>query len=94
VLIIPLLKVKYFSLGDYFSTGLCHNPSYVWRGLWGVKDYLLCGFKSSKSSGENIPKCGISHGCLMPGRIFPVSQQQLTWPNITLSELLASHAKQ
>jgi hypothetical protein len=55
VLIIPLLKVKYFSLGDYFSTGLCHNPSYVWRGLWGVKDYLLCGFKSSKSSGENIP---------------------------------------
>jgi len=33
VLITQLLKNKYFPLGDYFSAGLCQNPSYVWCGL-------------------------------------------------------------
>jgi len=32
-LITQLLKDKYFPLGDYFSAGLCQNPSYVWCGL-------------------------------------------------------------
>jgi len=54
---------------------------------------LSCGFKLSIGSDENTPLWNQPwlHDA---GRIFPVSQQQLAWPNITLSELLASHAKQ
>jgi len=43
-LITQRLKAKYFPLGDHFSAGLGHNPSYVWRGLLRAKDVLRRGF--------------------------------------------------
>jgi len=54
-LITWLLKTKYSPLGDYFSSGLGHNPGYVWRGFQSAKDVLRCGFKCSIGSGTNIP---------------------------------------
>jgi hypothetical protein len=42
-----LLKAKDFTLNDYVSVGLGHNPSYVWCELWSVKDVLRCEFKWS-----------------------------------------------
>ena len=43
ILITQLLKAKYFPLDDYFSACLCHNPCYVWHGLWSAKDDLQHG---------------------------------------------------
>ena len=46
-LIIKLLKAKYYPRSDYFGAAADHNPSYVWRGLWKVKEMVRRGFQWS-----------------------------------------------
>jgi len=53
-LITKLLKAKYFPHSDYFSASIGHNPSYVWRSFWSVRNYLKRGLKWSIGMGETI----------------------------------------
>jgi len=39
-LVTKLLKAKYYPRSDYFGVAVGHNPSYVWRGLWKVKEMV------------------------------------------------------
>jgi len=50
-----LFKAKYFLRNDYFGASIGHNPSYVWRSIWSVKDVIRRGFQWSIGTGELIP---------------------------------------
>ena len=53
-LITKLFKAKYFLNSDYFTARVGHNPSYVWKSLWSVKDVVRNGFKWSIGTGTRI----------------------------------------
>jgi hypothetical protein len=53
-LITRLFKARYFSNTDYLATSPSHNPSFVWRSLYNVKDVIRSGFKWSIWGDANI----------------------------------------
>jgi len=86
-LITHLLKAKYFPRVDYYGAIIDHNPNYVLRSSWSVKDVIRQGFQWSISMGERIPLW--DHNWLRNSeRILPRTQHYLEWPHITVSNLL------
>ena len=69
-LVTRLLKAKYFPQGDYFGAGIGHNPSYVWRSIWSVKDVIRRGLHWCIGTGERIPVCDhpwlFNAECMLP----------------------------
>jgi len=92
-LITWLLKAKYFSKGDYYVVVIGHNPNYVWRSIWSVKVVIRRGFQWSIGTGATIPVW--DHPSLRNvDCIFPITDQHLEWPHISVSNLLITHQKQ
>jgi hypothetical protein len=48
-----LFKAKYFNKCDFLDK-IGHNPSYVWRNIWGAKRVVSEGYKWSIGSGTDI----------------------------------------
>jgi len=46
--------MKKTSPGHYLAASPGHNPSFVWRSLWNVKDVIRSSFKWSLGDGANI----------------------------------------
>lgn len=40
-----VLKARYFKNVDFIDANKGHDPSHVWRSIWGVKSLLLDGLK-------------------------------------------------
>lgn len=53
-LVAKMFKAKYFPNGDYLSSELGTNPSYVWRGLWGAKWVVRRGARWRVGDGFDI----------------------------------------
>lgn len=55
IIVTRLFKAKYFSKCDFLDSRCGHNPSYVWRSIWGARNVVKAGYKWSIGSGLNIP---------------------------------------
>ncbi|XP_021719982.1 uncharacterized protein LOC110687662 [Chenopodium quinoa] len=53
-LIFKVLKAKYFKNGNFLSSHRGHDPSFVWRSIWGVKLILLDGLRWRVGDGGKI----------------------------------------
>lgn len=49
-----VLKAKYFKHGDFLSSCRGHDPSFVWRSIWGAKSILLDDLKWRVGDGSKI----------------------------------------
>ena len=47
-----MFKEKYFPLGDYLSSNLGSNPSFVWNSIWSAKEVVRLGYRMRIRSGE------------------------------------------
>ena len=91
-LITNLLKAKYFSHSDYFSASIGHNPSYVWRSFWSVRDYLKRGLKWSIGTGETISVWN-QPWVKGPHSLQPTTEVQIMWDALTVGHLFKSKYK-
>jgi len=89
-IITHILKAKYFPRVDYYGAVIGHNPNYVWRSIWSVKDVIQRGFQWSIDMGERIPLWD-HHWFRNSERILPRTQRYLEWPYITVSNLLVTN---
>ncbi|WOH12304.1 hypothetical protein DCAR_0831806 [Daucus carota subsp. sativus] len=53
-LVTKIYKAKYFSGGDFLTSSLGHNPSFIWRSIHAAKQLLLEGVKWRIGNGESI----------------------------------------
>ncbi|XP_042962497.1 uncharacterized protein LOC122296769 [Carya illinoinensis] len=87
LLLHQLYKARYFHSTSFKEAKLGANPSFVWRGIWEAKHYLLKGCKWRVGDGKAI---NIWFDFWLPNhRLVPVSdsitQSQLNWK---VSELI------
>ena len=47
-----MFKEKYFPSGDYLSSNLGSNPSFVWKSIWLAKEVVKLGYRMRIKSGE------------------------------------------
>ena len=52
ILVARVFKEKYFPSGDYLSSNLGSNPSFVWKNIWSVKEVVRLGYRMRIRSGE------------------------------------------
>lgn len=92
-LITKLLKAKYYPRSDYFGASVSHNPSYVWRGLWRVKDMVRRSFQWSIGTGESI---SVWHQLWLGNheQLTPVTELHSMWSELRVANLLQVNAKQ
>jgi len=91
-LIIKLLKAKYYPRSDYFGAAADHNPSYVWRGLWKVKEMVQRGFRWSIGTRESI---SVWHQPWLGNQdhLMPISELHAMWSELKVANLLQVNAK-
>ena len=53
-----VLKARYFKNGTFIEALRGHDPSYVWRSIWGAKALLLEGLKWRVGDGQSISAWG------------------------------------
>ena len=51
-LVARVFKEKYFPLGDYLSSNLGSNPSFVWKSIWSAKEVVKLGYHMRIGSGD------------------------------------------
>ena len=51
-LVARVFKEKYFPSGDYLSSNLGSNPSFVWKSIWSAKEVVRLGYRMKIGSGE------------------------------------------
>jgi len=62
-----LFKAKYFNKCDFLDSKIGHNPSYVWRNIWGAKRVVSEGYKWIIGLGIDI--CVWDQRLLMDGGV-------------------------
>ena len=92
-LITRLLKAKYYPRSDYFGASVGHNPSYIWRGLWRVKEMVCRGFQWSIRTGEYI---SVWHQPWLGNQeqLTPVTEFHNMWSELKVANLLQVNAIQ
>jgi hypothetical protein len=90
--ITQLLKAKYYSLSDYFSASIGHNPSYVWRSLWNAREVLQRGLKWSLGTGESILVWN-QPWLQNPVCLQPLMEVQVMWDALTVGHLFKPNTK-
>lgn len=92
-LITKLLKAKYYPQSDYFDASIGHNPSYVWRGLWTVRESVKRGMKWSIGTGDNI---SVWQQPWLPDQtcLTPTTELQEMWADLKVAHLFKPHSKQ
>ena len=51
-LVARVFKEKYFPSGDYLSSNLGSNPSFIWKSIWSAKEVVKLGYRMRIGSGE------------------------------------------
>ena len=51
-LVARVFKEKYFPSGDFLSSNLGSNPSFVWKSIWSAKEFVRLGYRMRIRSGE------------------------------------------
>lgn len=49
-----VLKAKYYYDENFLSTGLCGNPSMIWRSIWESRDLLVKGCRVKIGKGREV----------------------------------------
>ena len=49
-----IFKARYFPTTHFFDAALGHNPSFVWRGIWGTKNKMQEGCQWRIGSGNKV----------------------------------------
>ena len=52
ILVARVFKEKYFPSGDYLSSNLGSNPSFVWKNIWSAKEVVRLGYRMRIRFGE------------------------------------------
>lgn len=53
-LVHQVFKARYFKNAEFIDAYRGHDPSFVWRSIWGAKSLLLDGLKWRVGCGERI----------------------------------------
>lgn len=56
-LVSKVFKARYFTKGNFLTSKLGHNPSYVWRSIWEAKELVKRGTRWMIATGDNIDIC-------------------------------------
>lgn len=52
-LVSEVMKAKYYLETNLLTTELCHNPSYVWRGIFAALEAVRAGARQKIGDGED-----------------------------------------
>ncbi|CAI8617453.1 unnamed protein product [Vicia faba] len=53
-LVSRIFKARYFPKTSFFDANIGYNPSFIWRGIWKVREVLTLGYRWSIGGGSNI----------------------------------------
>lgn len=85
-----LFKAKYFNKCDFLDSKIGHNPSYVWRSIWGAKRVVSEGYKWSIGSGTDIcvwdQRWLVDDGVLQKPESLPEEFKELTVADLFISQ--------
>jgi len=77
-----LFKAKYSNKCDFLDSKIGHNPSYVWRSIWGAKRLVSEGYKWSIGASTSIcvwdQKWLVDGGDLQKPESLPEEFKELT----------------
>jgi hypothetical protein len=85
-----LFKAKYFNKCDFLDSKIGHNPSYVWRNIWGAKRVVSEGYKWTIGPGSGIyvwdQRWLVDGGVLQKPESLPEAFKQLTVSDLFISQ--------